>query len=221
MKILIVAATIGEIYPFLKKFNVGAMDTGVSVSAQASDIDLNFLITGVGMVNTTYFLSREINRSRPDLCINAGVAGSFKKEYPIGSIVRVEKDVFGDLGAEDGEEFLSLSDLGLGENDVLDLQGSSYSNGKLNALPLVKAISVNKVHGYEKSIAKVAAKFSPDIESMEGAAFMFTCINERLKHVQLRSVSNFVERRNRDKWNLPLAIKNLNDFLIELIPTLK
>jgi futalosine hydrolase len=30
-------------------------------------------------------------------------------------------------------------------------------------------------------------------------------------------VSNYVEKRNRDNWDIQLAIKNLNNFAIELV----
>jgi futalosine hydrolase len=33
-------------------------------------------------------------------------------------------------------------------------------------------------------------------------------------------VSNYVEKRNRENWKIGLAVKNLNDFAIELIKRL-
>jgi futalosine hydrolase len=35
--------------------------------------------------------------------------------------------------------------------------------------------------------------------------------------IQIRAVSNYVEKRNRDGWNIGLAIKNLNTFAIEFL----
>jgi len=35
--------------------------------------------------------------------------------------------------------------------------------------------------------------------------------------VQIRSVSNYVEKRNKENWNIPLALKNLQSILIELL----
>ncbi|MNH40683.1 Futalosine hydrolase [compost metagenome] len=60
------------------------------------------------------------------------------------------------------------------------------------------------------SIAKALKLFPAEVESMEGAAFFYVCLSEGVKCVQLRSISNYVERRNRESWNIPLAIKNLN-----------
>ena len=51
---------------------------------------------------------------------------------------------------------------------------------------------------------------------MEGAAFFAGC-NKADQFMQIRAVSNYVEKRDKSKWNMPLAIKNLNDYLIEFI----
>jgi futalosine hydrolase len=40
---------------------------------------------------------------------------------------------------------------------------------------------------------------------------------EGIPFLQLRSVSNYVEIRDKSKWNIPLAVKQLNDKLKELI----
>jgi futalosine hydrolase len=52
----------------------------------------------------------------------------------------------------------------------------------------------------------------PQIESMEGAAFFYACRQLNVPCLQIRAVSNYVEKRNRDNWHIGLAIKNLNKF---------
>jgi len=52
---------------------------------------------------------------------------------------------------------------------------------------------------------------------MEGAAFHYACLKEKVPYAEIRSISNYVEKRDRSKWNIPLAIKNLNDFFIVLL----
>jgi futalosine hydrolase len=44
---------------------------------------------------------------------------------------------------------------------------------------------------------------------MEGAAFFYICASEKIPFVALRGISNMVERRNKNKWNIPLALDNL------------
>ncbi len=52
---------------------------------------------------------------------------------------------------------------------------------------------------------------------MEGAAFFYACREAQVHYVQIRAVSNYVEKRNRDAWQIGLAIKNLNTFAAELL----
>jgi futalosine hydrolase len=52
---------------------------------------------------------------------------------------------------------------------------------------------------------------------MEGAAFFYACQQVNARCIQIRAVSNYVEKRNRDNWQIGLAIKNLNTFAIDLI----
>ena len=60
-------------------------------------------------------------------------------------------------------------------------------------------------------------KFHPNTESMEGAAFMFVCENEGIPYAQIRGVSNFVEKRNKENWNIPLAIENVSKKVFEIL----
>jgi futalosine hydrolase len=73
------------------------------------------------------------------------------------------------------------------------------------------------VHGNEDSIRTITNLFSPDIESMEGAAFFRGCNRLSENYFQVRAVSNYVEKRDKSKWDIPLAINNLNNFCITLI----
>lgn len=217
MKTLVIAATAPEIQPLLEKCHAVYPGNGNCFAAGERFPGLSFLVTGAGMISTTYFLTRALTVSKFDLCINAGIAGSFRKDIPPGAVVSVCEDRFAELGAEDGDDFISIEELGLGEQVAGNPHLLASGHPLPGMLKQVKGITVNKVHGNEKSIDKVVQQYNPDIESMEGAAFMFTCAKENVKHLQLRGISNFVERRNRDNWNIPLAVKNLNEFLFELI----
>jgi futalosine hydrolase len=52
---------------------------------------------------------------------------------------------------------------------------------------------------------------------MEGAAFMFSCKLHKNRHIQIRSVSNYIEDRDVAKWDIPLAVQNLNQFMFDLL----
>jgi futalosine hydrolase len=84
-------------------------------------------------------------------------------------------------------------------------------------LPNAKGVTVNTAHGNIISIDKFISRTKADVESMEGAAFLFACNQTKTKCLQLRAISNYVEKRDRSKWNIPLVIESLNAFLIDFI----
>ncbi|MCO4293082.1 futalosine hydrolase [Solitalea sp. MAHUQ-68] len=201
MKILVVAATQAEIQPFID-----------------SNPSYDMLITGVGMVATAYQLTRKLLTSSYDLVINAGIAGSFDLSIELGTVVQVTSDQFSELGAEDGEEFIDLFSMGfVNGNDQPFTNKELLNPFVIDRLPSVSGITVNKVHGNDASIEKVLRQFPVQTESMEGAAFMYVCLSEGVKCLQIRSISNYVERRNRAAWNIPLAVERLNKELIKLV----
>jgi futalosine hydrolase len=73
------------------------------------------------------------------------------------------------------------------------------------------------VHGYLESIDKIVAKYQPDVESMEGAAFFFSCLQAKIPFLEIRGISNYVEPRNRENWCIGLAIENLNTTVLDII----
>lgn len=213
MKTLIVAATETEISPLLHFLRISEIEKGKSSQAPQQNIDV--LITGVGIFNTAYILAKHLSLNRPKFILNAGIAGSFDYEIQLGEVVNVTTETFGDLGAENDKEFLSLDELNLGSSKVIPAIRPQL-NG-IAELRKVSAITVNKTHGNERSIETVRNKFGADIESMEGAAVEAICTNENIACLQLRSISNYIEKRDKNKWQIPLAVKNLNDFIISLI----
>lgn len=210
MKLLLVAATKLEIEPAIHHFGL----EGNRISSQYHDIRL--LVTGVGMVATAYALGKELAASDYDLAINAGIAGSFDPSLKIGQTVLVNEDHFAELGAENGETFLAIDEMGFGEGKISPLPAAVDAKN----FQQVKSITVNTVHGNTKSIKSIIARLSPQIESMEGAAFFYACKEANLPSVQLRSISNVVEQRNTANWNIGLAIQNLNEELIKFIESI-
>lgn len=211
MKILLVAATRAEIEPFLSHFSFSDVPP---FEKTIRNYQIKVLLTGAGMVPTAFSLGKVFSEEYFELAINAGIAGSFNPNLKPGDIYLVKEDTFVELGAEDGDEFLSMEILGLGKSTYLPKPNPLFT--KHRNLQEVKAITVNKVHGNELSILKTIDRFNPEIESMEGAAFFYACEQANTSCIQIRAISNFVERRNRANWNIELAVNRLNDTLIHL-----
>jgi futalosine hydrolase len=221
MKILIVAATRFEVQPLLYKMesdSVQNLDDN-TIRCSYKKFEIVFLITGVGMVATAYYSGKNLS-TEYDLALNIGICGSFSHNLEIGDVVTIYEDCFSELGAEDGNIFLTLEELKLNGVSKVSNTGFKTSNSIIEMLPKVNGITVNTVHGNEYSIEKAVQKFHPIVESMEGAAFMFACENEGIQYLQIRAVSNYVEHRNKETWNIPLAIENLNKKILEIIDSL-
>ena len=169
------------------------------------------LITGIGMVDTAIRLTQELMKKKYDLVINMGVAGSFCDELKNGDVVEVIEDCFSEVGFEDGDLFSEISDFDLKTRYQVDARTS---------LKKVKAITVNTVHGNNDSISEIIERLGPNIESMEGASVFKVCEEFNVSCVQIRSVSNKVEKRDKSNWDLNLAIQNLNVEVEKIISNL-
>jgi futalosine hydrolase len=203
MKLLVVAATRSEIEPFLEV-----------IKSRSYPIDV--LIGGVGMVAMSYELGKQLAVNKYDALLNVGIAGSFNRQTEPGTVLRVESDIFSELGAEDDDSFLSLEDIGFGNSTYHENALSFMKYPSFSSLRKARGITVNTVHGNSNSIDTISKRLSPDVESMEGAACFYAANKENISCLQVRSISNWVEKRNRSAWQIELAIKNLNHWLHKL-----
>lgn len=181
------------------------------------------LITGVGMVPTAARLAAHLASGRWDLVLNLGICGSFDPDLPPGSAVHVVRECLPEVGAEDNGAFLTVQALNLvGDNEFPFTAGrlvnaAPPSNTALARLRVVDGITVNTVHGNAHSIAEVVGRFSPQVESMEGAAFMYACLVHGVSFAEVRAVSNLVEPRNRRAWKMADAIDSLSRTALEIL----
>ena len=168
-------------------------------------LDVEQLVSGVGMVATTFALTKKLSEQKFDAVVNIGIAGSFQ-DIELGSVVQVVSDCLVELGVEDNDVFVPADEIEICKRGDL----SFVTDLRLPAVREAVGVTVNRVHGSSRSIAEMVAQFNPDVESMEGAAVGFVCKQFDVPWVQLRAISNKVEPRNRAAWDIPLAIRNLH-----------
>jgi futalosine hydrolase len=213
MEILLIAATNFEIQPTINYL----ADRDCLIGNNRFDV----LITGIGCMSTAYWLTKTIEKKRPALLIQAGVAGSFSNSYPPGSLVLVQEEVTGDLGVEENNEFKDVFDMGLPQ--ISDpYTGKNLVNNEAEMLqrynlPLVKAVTINEITTRAARIQQLQQKYQPVVESMEGAAFHYIALMEKIPYIQLRAVSNMVGERDKMKWKMKEAIAALNEQLITMV----
>jgi len=209
MKILLVAATAKELAPIQRKLE--KEQPGCAISS---------LITGVGMIATTFELTKILMKERFDVAINVGIAGAFDRTLALGEVVEVTQDQFSEEVIEDGDELKNYEEVGLREaNQAPFKNGRLFSTFQIqhSTLTKVAGITVNAVHGHEQSINSIVKRLHPQVESMEGAAFFYVCNQLNTPSLQIRAISNYVEKRNRSSWEIELALDNLADAISSIL----
>ena len=224
--ILLVSATQLEVQPLLPKTSIFPVGVPFSIDT-FPNVKTELLITGVGSVSTSFFLTKAIETKKYSFVINLGIAGSFNPNIKIGEVVILVEDVFADLGVDNRGSFTPAHRAGLVEPNEFP-----YENGKLTwpyqnsfpvleKMPKVSGITVSTATGSERRIADLNKYFSPDIETMESAAVFYCCLLSKIPFFCLRSISNVVEPRDVGKWNIPLAVEKLNEATRIIIEHLK
>jgi len=214
MHILLAAATTFEIQP-----TIDALDKTGNSEAKPQ-----VLITGVGGIATTWALMRQIGSRRPDLVIQAGIAGCFTG-HPPGAVFVIVDDRPADMGVWEKGNFHTPFDMGLADADAPPFSGGRLINpyGRLLAYtgaPSATGLTVNEITTDPARIAWYQQNTNAVVESMEGAPMHYVCLREGIPFLQLRSVSNAVGVRDKAKWDIGTAIARLNERLIRIVENL-
>lgn len=220
MKIILVSATIGEIQPVLEYLDQNARVISLSEYEYRKHRIIPFVM-GVGSPVAAFALGRFRNFGLDDLILHAGISGSYTPDIALGSVVEVTEERWADLGAENADGSLSdLFELGLADPSQKPYKGGVLINKKSGfdtRLPQVSGQTVNMASGTAKTIRRVHRHPGIALESMEGAAVFYAAAMWDIQLISVRAISNVVELRDQKKWNIPLAIRNLNEFIISFL----
>lgn len=204
MSFLVTAATDFEMQAYL---NAGG-DTENTVR----------LITGVGLVETTLSLACLLQKQagRFDGVLNFGIAGAYPEngidlQAKMLDICLAEQEILGDFGICRDSEVASLNAKNLQIRDRFSLDRSlllQAEKGLENSGIKGKQgifITVNCVSGTLKRGRMLGRRFQGLCENMEGAAVARVCARFALPCCEVRCISNMVEERNTDNWQLQAA----------------
>lgn len=151
-----------------------------------------FLCGGIGPEATRRALDTLLAEDgRFDLVVNLGIAGSYTERLPLGSVVQVVTEFFGNRPAE-----------------------PLHNPAPPRLLAALPQTTGNTVAALEPSWRQVRA----DIETMEGAAFFENCLRRGLPFAEVRAVSNRVGEIDHARWDIPLALRNLQETLSSCLP---
>lgn len=182
-------------------------------------LKLDLLITGVGITAMTYHLGKQLQNNTYDFIISIGISGAYSTQIELGEVVNIETERFADLGILNGDNFTDLFDMKLNKKDVFPFENKILRNYTLlnnYSILALKSYQGNTVQTIRPNIIK-SIQNNTDVESMEGAAFFYVCLQERIPFVQIRGISNYVGEQDKQLWEISLAVKNLNNVILDTL----
>jgi len=191
-------------------------------------INIKVLNTGVGTMATALGLMRYLAGNEPPcLALNAGIAGSFRKEIPVGTTGIVARDCFADFGIDNRGKFLTAVEARLVEPGTPPYNSTGwiecnneYTRRLAGRFHFLTGITSDTVSGSETRIKMLMDSYNPDVETMEGASFFYICALEKIPFMAVRAVSNMIEERDHSNWDIPLALRSLSERTREILTLL-
>jgi futalosine hydrolase len=226
MNILIVAATHSEIRPLTTRLSIPESGKSNFVTSRFEKLETDILVTGIGMTHTAYHLGRALALKKYDLAINMGIAGAYDPGVELGKVVHITSDCITGLGAEQGGRIMTFYETGLMDPDAFPYRSGTLVNERWPDLPVLRSLpempgnTVNQIRTSPEWLASLKKQFPAGIETMEGAAFFYGCLNEGIPCLQIRAVSNHVHERDQSKWKVSRAIENVNKAAIQILQEL-
>jgi futalosine hydrolase len=179
---------------------------------------VEILVTGMGPVATAISVSNYLSLHGPriDGVVNIGVAGAYLDSgVAILDICLAQQEFLGDYGIcmqngiQDFDSDLSKTSTPLlFSNDLVSRVKNILHNHNIE-FKVVNFVTVNCCTGTTKRGEYLREKFAAGCENMEGAAVVMACKKFAIPCVEIRCVSNIVEDRNTENWQLADAIENI------------
>ncbi len=218
MHVVITAATTGEWMPCFS-------DIDKRFTECNDKFKVHFHQSGVGMLATTFSLTKLVFEDKPDLIIQAGLAGCFDEDVALGKVLLIDTDIAADIGVEENGKWKDLFNLKLERSNYPPFKKKMLPNPNIEDLNLLKmetarGITVNEITTRKERIKQLQKKYNPLTESMEGAALHYVCRSMKIPFLQMRVISNYIGERDKTKWMLGDAIQNLNKALLQYIDKL-
>ena len=199
MKIILAAATEMEMSYFR------------GACKESNIIHIEYCITGVGAIATTFQLQKIILAVNPDIVIQIGLAGSFSTLYSIGNAVAVKNEIIAEMGVFEKEGYKDIFDLGLVNRDDFPYKNAQLINEdeyilNITGLDCVSAVTVNEISTSKEKVDLYSNHYHALIETMEGAALHYVCLQNNIRFIQIRGISNYIGERDKSKWEIKKAM---------------
>lgn len=181
------------------------------------------LETGIGMVNTVYWITKYLHKYKFDLLLNIGICGCIDKKIPLCSVLEIQSETFLELGAEGFKNWIPLHKLKITliknskkilYEKIQNPRTASSFQKEIKSFARVHSVTVNSVHSNKNSIDKIRKHTNATVENMEGGAVFYVGTQEKIPFLEFRSVSNYMNGRNRKNWKIKEASEAVQNFTL-------
>ncbi len=202
------------------------------ISGRVGGKTVKVLVTGIGHVNVAQAVTAMMEYGRPDIFIMVGCAGAYTgSSLKVGDVAVATEEIFAEAGVITPEGFKGMEETGfplvvskgrpyfsrfpLSEryNKIIKDANPGIYNGPF--------LTVSTISGTAKRGRELSARFGALCENMEGAAAAQVSLIYGVPFVEVRGISNMVEDRNKDRWDIDTAMKNCANAVIAFIKRLE
>jgi futalosine hydrolase len=194
--------------------------------------NLLLAVTGMGKVNAAASVAALLAHYTPRLIINTGCAGAYHgSDLNVGELAVASTEIYGDEGVMTTNGWQGLELIGI---PLIERGGTRYYNDyplnitvadKVMHLAISMGIPIQRGHfvtvstcsGTKTRGEELASRFNAICENMEGAAVAQVALINGVDCLEIRGISNMVEDRDLSRWDIPLAVENVQRFLLRLL----
>lgn len=177
--------------------------------------------TGVGLVNTTHALTVALQQINPELVIQTGIGGAYlQAQLNMGDIVLATEENYAELGVITPQGWHTAEEIGIPllkthrdyyntyplDQDLVNEAQHTLQTNQIN-VTTGPFVTVQQCSGRTDIGNTLAERFQAICENMEGVAAAQLCTQYNVPFLELRAISNPVEDRNRDAWDIPTALQ--------------
>ena len=194
-------------------------------SGRLSGIKAVYAVSGIGKVNAAHATTLMIERFQPDLIINFGVGGAYPSSgMSTGDVAIARREIYADEGIHIKNDFLTLEAIGIplvrsgrkrwfndfllenrSTRKVLSHSVAAFQKERSYSIKTGAFATVSACTGTAKRAREIERRLGVICENMEGAAVAHICAIYGVPMIEIRGISNLVEDRNRDSWDIETA----------------
>lgn len=188
MKVLIVSATLFE-----SRFLGADFKLYNSPAQTHTNFPIPVLITGPGILSTTFSLTETLKHYQPDIIINMGIAGAINQQLKTGTHCVVTSDSYLDSGIYRNNAFKHLSECDFSTEKNRFIKAGADITLLMPEYIAVTGQTVSLY--YDMPLCRRPEPYrqnNADLETMEGAAVFFIARQLGIPACSIRTISNVV-----------------------------